>query len=140
MEREMKFRAFYKPRKKMYWFELWGNFKSGDGYIGMVPIGETREKGTSHNGNMILIDPGDCEITQFTGLKDKNRKDIYEGDIVKHKYRMWSTDEHVSQVEWDDLWCCFYLNDGIIKHRMRSDIMYKVIGNIYENPELLKTL
>ncbi len=73
------------------------------------------------------------EIVQFTGAIDKHGKDIYEGDKVKHKYRrIWQTNEHVSTVVWDEGFFCYYLFDGQNYHRMREDIIYEIIGNIYE--------
>lgn len=79
-----------------------------------------------------------CQLMQYTGLKDKNGKKIYEGDIVKY-------DKHtILQIEWLDGEACFhykYLKSrpNVVEDiRMyRSDEEWKVIGNIYENPELL---
>lgn len=92
----------------------------------------------------------DCEfvsitpdkIIQSTGLKDKNGKLIYEGDIVKLNY---DTDEIKAVVSWDDKELIgFYLNTtDYFKDKYVTDYdfykdVYEVIGNLYENPELLE--
>jgi uncharacterized phage protein (TIGR01671 family) len=85
-QRELKFKAWHNERKLMYVFEImWGNFNTGDGYIGMIPFGEELDYGTlfARKGNRELIDPHNCEIMQFTGLHDLNGKEIYEGDIIR---------------------------------------------------------
>ena len=77
------------------------------------------------------------ETMQCTGLKDKNSKLIYEGDIVKifHVSGTMQGKYFFDVVEWNDLRCRFDTeNYGIIN----DDDVYEVIGNIYENPELLK--
>jgi uncharacterized phage protein (TIGR01671 family) len=73
------------------------------------------------------------EIMQYTGLKDKNGKEIYEGDIIN----LSSWEPSVYLVAWDR--GAFYMAKKNLEEV--GDIKYvesgEIIGNIYENPELL---
>jgi uncharacterized phage protein (TIGR01671 family) len=72
-------------------------------------------------------------IMQFTGLTDKNGKEIYEGDILKGSYT------NPLLVVYDNGAFCFEnnLQSGSDRlHQMRTERL-RIIGNIYENPELL---
>ncbi len=72
-------------------------------------------------------------LMQWTGLKDKNGVDIYEDDIVKNKQGI------VYPVKWIDGGLIAYRDSGdwsFLAYEGRID--FEVIGNIYENPELLK--
>lgn len=86
-------------------------------------INETQSGKQWNIRNMILM--------QYTGLKDKNGKEIYEGDIFKapHHFGPGGWDERIGVVEWDD-------EDGYQWNYWRLKKL-EVIGNIYENPELL---
>lgn len=74
------------------------------------------------------------ELMQSTGLKDNKGVDIYEGDIIKNPY-----DEIYTVKRFD---AAFYLeekyNGGFDYHELHFEDNKKVIGNIYENPELLE--
>jgi hypothetical protein len=74
---------------------------------------------------------------QYTGLKGKNDKEIWEGDILKNN------SGRITQVFWDKHCAMFditVLNTKGIPRLLndRPDILQEIIGNIYENPELLK--
>lgn len=81
----------------------------------------------------------DLNLMQSTGLKDKNGKEIFEGDILHHQIQT----DYTFIVKYDKDNGRWY-GDGLSR-TYRIDIAkrflpyyYKVIGNIYENPELLE--
>lgn len=95
------------------------------------------------NGYRCERDFDEIELMQFTGLKDKNGKEIYEGDIVK--FSDCDDDVYVTPVVWDKSCACFGLSFSG-KYPISFDYLeefytelkdIEVVGNIYENPELL---
>ena len=75
-----------------------------------------------------------CEnLMQFTGIKDKNGKEVFEGDVVK------TATGEIAQVSWDDFFVGFTLKT-ISKWNPKSvwDDQVEIIGNVYENPELIE--
>jgi uncharacterized phage protein (TIGR01671 family) len=90
------------------------------------------------------------ELMQYTGLKDKNGVDIYEGDIVKHCNPHWGHNpKQILVVEWEEKvsengkqlincgWKFKPIHKGVTTRYVPS-VDFEVIGNIYENPELLE--
>lgn len=82
------------------------------------------------------VDP--ATVGQYTGLKDKNGREIYEGDIIggsNGSINGWEWPFN-SEIKWNDEECGFNTpNWGY----MDSTHYYNVLGNIYDNPDLLKT-
>jgi uncharacterized phage protein (TIGR01671 family) len=111
--REFKFRAFYYKEKRMLdWEEL--------------RLDEMREVIYIFENKLSDVSP----MMQYTGLKDKNGKEIYESDIL--------SDGTVIEYGESSCGCCSIIHGYDLG--LKNDPYYglpEVIGNLYENPELL---
>lgn len=125
MMREIKFRAWHKKFGWIHVFslEFFNDKVELSGYITY---------------------PLDVILMQYTGLKDKNGKKIYEGDIVyapaNKSYSAIKQGEYRCHYsEYGDGHVGFYSEgeDGFAEGLYPDGKIYEVIGNIYENPELL---
>lgn len=130
--REIKFRAWDKKKKK--WL------KAGQSLLGYLVAWKSETK-------FEILGRGDYEIMQCTGLYDKNGKEVYEGDIVE--CFQFDDSDFRSKVTYKngafgymspcfDMFIGFESNNNFKWHNGKSDRI-KVIGNIYENPELLES-
>jgi uncharacterized phage protein (TIGR01671 family) len=163
--REIKFRAWdtsiILTKEYMDWCEekklfLGGKTKVIDKQIEQYEK-ETGEKHTkiankmvydihvSNKGKMMDLEGGwdyfgdndNAVVMQYTGLKDKSGKEIYEGDIVK------CVNGHIGEVHWEEHDCCFNVSNYYSQSDDYPSMAFmegqpmEVIGNIYSNPQLL---
>lgn len=133
MNRQIKFRVwdtrFADPCmtyiEDLYWFE--------EGYV------------HSFNGDDCLV------FQQFTGLTDKNGKEIYEGDFVNYVYKpgdgYWSHDG-IGLISWRSTgfhfdskqWVAYLTSCPGLFDNNNPNQLLEIVGNIFENPELLEKL
>lgn len=88
----------------------------------------------SRHGNQIH-EVNSNTICQCTGLKDKNGKPIWENDIVKIN----NSKGNVLITFRDFEIICTIPNEKYYKHRLEYDTEYEVVGNVFDNPELLES-
>lgn len=142
--RERKFRAWSKVKNKMYSFQG-ANYLSGITFSNNSS-GETINKVAIHDNDRGVIEwkeADDFVFMEFTGLKDKNGKEIYEGDIIvpdTYHFNDPFVVEYGVQEFADDNYGECSAGWNIPLHYVQEfgdRCPCKVIGNIYENPELL---
>ena len=125
--REIKFRAWDKINNRFT-----GRFCIGDdgSFIDMT---------SGDNSEWMVVE--DMTINRYTGLKDKNGVEIYEGDVVKYVTNYYGKrQERQKVVEWiDDMQDDSFGEPLSMGYRFHGDEL-EVIGNIYENPELINNI
>jgi uncharacterized phage protein (TIGR01671 family) len=120
--REIKFRAWDKDNK--IWLDFFAVKENGKL---VIPV-----------GNLHFKEIKNVDVVQYTGLKDKNGKEVYEGDVLESK------NEGVGQVHYDDFCGCWALqfddedNAEELLGNALKDYKLEVIGNVYENWELVE--
>ena len=131
--REIKFRGWDEIHKVMhYGFEFIRSGIEGNDWIIFKSDRQKLEKGEVFDNPYFAQQ---IKIMQFTGLKDKQGKEIYEGDIVK------DAKEQVGKVFRQESTAQFAVNWLMEDGSYETDTCMEygiVIGNIYQNPELLK--
>lgn len=124
--REIKFRAWHKKQKRWIKFMsiVWGDFGSPNPDDRVDKLAWIADGEYSYS-------PADFELMQYTGLKDKNGKEIYEGDILA-----WLNLAKPLEVKRCPFHARFLAGLDLLSKGIAMES--KVIGNIHENPELLK--
>jgi len=130
--REIKFRAWNTNRKRMHTAEEMGEDQltlSPDGR-GFINVHGTSTKLSQYLPHLLPM--------QFTGLCDKNSKEIWEGDIIIHDNHIRSAGHF--KIDWDKYKAGWVLL-GVGKEKAMwlkdwSADFVEIIGNIHENPEL----
>ena len=138
MKRVIKFRAWDK-RTECYLYDIQDAYDTLSGHV-KYDDGENACYDEDCFGD--FLDNDRYVVEQFTGLRDKNGRSIYEDDIVKMHQVVLSPDDKIGWVEYTAQYgysirfgnrrCrqSDWANDEVAK--------YEVIGNIWENPELLE--
>ena len=131
MNRIIKYRAWDKEKKKMFWVSKID-----------LPIFDSGAIMLLNQPNITEVNDtwqslGSVELMQFTGLLDKNCREIFKGDILE-KYHCgiksfgelktdgmrWWIEDKLNETNWENM-------------DITSGKFCKIIGNVYENPELL---
>jgi uncharacterized phage protein (TIGR01671 family) len=134
MDKILKFRAYDKAHKVIKPCNLY-SINNLNGKITHVQL---------HGDSFMKVIGLHVELMQFTGWSDKAGKEIYEGDVIKTQYGnicevRWC---HVKEYKTKDLFeylgfGAFELKQQLAYHLDSNATKAEVIGNIYQNPELL---
>ena len=141
MNREIKFRAWEYEHEKMIDGDKFYIATFSTGTPSIVLIGDSLLTPLFMGRKDGKVQGDGYELMQFTGLLDKQGVEIFEGDIVRYHDTLYGTMEKAitEKVEWHDDYCGFtpfadYDSDCGVYVALN---LTEVIGNIYENPELV---
>lgn len=127
--RPIKFRAYLKDINKMVEVNEINWYENSDDKGNISSIRYAGETKYAHH--YFEFDPDTVILMQYTGYKDMKDREVYEGDIVRYY-------DDIYEVRW--IWVGFYLRsiqDNGFDELATNENFVEVIGNIYENPELL---
>ena len=131
--REIKFRAWNSESNNIIYQDKEGWFQ--DAYLGGNDYYQTTSNIT------VLQNNNDIHLMQFTGLKDKDGVEIYEGDIVNYEF---DDGGLLGVFEWENFRAQFGIKeiseDSVVWGVNSGDVSKRmtIVGNIHQNPELLQ--
>jgi len=140
--REHKYQVWHKEHKQMYMLAGYDHIVDYDDYT-------EPEREYSEQIQHVLYTPDlpGCEkiwradaayveIREYTGLKDRTGKDIYEGDIIL-RHAQWGNGSPEAVTYENGHWSYSY---DLVEYCERPDEQWEIIGNLYETPDLMKTM
>lgn len=125
-----KFRAWLKEEKEMIDVD---EIHWSDGQLDFIGDGIT-----------FKCKSDDLVLMQSTGLKDKNGKEIFEGDVVQYQNTKVPSADSKGVIRYFDNWAMFGIDiehnepRALFFNGLADHISLEAVGNIYENPELLE--
>lgn len=132
MNRVIKFRGYHKVHKQMFSAE-----EMAKDQLTIMTIGSFINVSGHSIAESVIFDSEVFIPLQYTGINDKDGAEVFEGDIISLPNRFTNAEEH---------WTVEYMNEGamfIIKREknwkdlIQMSAHIKVVGNIYETPELI---
>jgi uncharacterized phage protein (TIGR01671 family) len=140
MEREIKFRVWDNEYKYMNYKVLvgiygdWEKVKDDKNYTACAMWIEPDKVDYKCEPHWAHFEPyhKNIHLMQYTGLKDKNGVEVYEGDKVMFDYE-WTKPDEIGVITWNKDTASFQIKGHIPSSSMKRLDRMKVIGNIYEN-------
>ena len=124
--REMKFRAWDKKNQKFIY-----NVEKTYDY-------RCRGFGADEDSFQDILEDDNYVVQQYTGLKDKNNEEIYEGDIIEYQNDITSKIVAKGIVVYDNNECLYAVNNAPLQHFVygteigKMEVFIKVVGDIFE--------